>query len=113
MSSFVSPQSLQYAGMSAGIWVITQYGLSLALGTDLSLMDVLTDSAIMGASAVGSDYVQTAFLGMRNPTPLSSAVGAGAMYTAIQAVRGDSGYLDNFLLASANDYVTQMVSPAN
>lgn len=102
--------SLKYAGMSAGIWAVTAYGLALVTGTDISLADVATDAAIMGASAWGSDFIQNSAAMVI--TPMSSAAGAGLMYAAIQAAyRGDDSYVVNFAAAAANDWVTQTVVP--
>lgn len=113
MSSLVSPASLKYAGMSAGVWFATAYGLNLVLGGEASVTEIAIDAGLMGASCLASDLVQGQVLGSA-PTPVTSAVGTGLMYAALQAAyRGSDGYVTNFALAGANDYLTQMVAPAN
>jgi len=105
----MDPVILNRGVMSAGLWVATTYGISLALGGDFTLMDAAVDGAIMGASAIGSDYAHQ-WIGM-TPTTMTSAVGAGVMYTAIQAAyRGSEDYATNFGMAALNDVATEVWS---
>jgi len=114
--SAVSSQSVNRALMSAGLWFGVAYGLGMATGADLGLLDTAVDSAIMGASALGSDVFHS-YIGMV-PTAYSSAGVSGAMYAGIQrAYRGDSNYLINVAFAGGNDllvewWATRMGSPA-
>jgi len=105
----MDPASINRGIMSAGLWVATIYGISLATGGDFTLMDSAVDGAIMGASAVGSDLAHS-WIGM-TPTTMTSALGAGAMYTGIQAFyNGSTDYAVNFGMAAANDVAVELWS---
>ena len=82
----MDPVILNRGIMSAGLWVATIYGISLATGGDFTLMDSAVDGAIMGASAIGSDLAH-GWVGM-TPTTMTSALGAGVMYTGINSTPG-------------------------
>lgn len=100
--------SVNRAIMSGGIWVAMVYGLSAVQGINLSMMDVVVDAAIMGASAYSSDLAYS-YAGM-SPSVWQSAAGAGAAYTGIQYLyRGDSNFLVNFGMAAVNDYAVEVV----
>lgn len=101
-------QSVNRAVMSAGLWGATVLVIGMATGADIPMLDLAVDSGIMGASALGSDWVHG--LWGWTPTPMTSAVGAGALYTGIQAAyRGDDSYLTNFALAAGNDWMVEVV----
>ena len=102
----VSSQSLNRAAMSAGLWFAVAYGLGLATGADLGLIDTAVDSAIMGTSALSSDLIH-GYIGMV-PTVYTSAGVTGALYAGIQrANRGDSNYLINAAAAGGNDFLVE------
>ena len=102
----VSSQSLNRAAMSAGLWFAVAYGLGLATGADLGLIDTAVDSAIMGTSALSSDLIH-GYIGMV-PTVYTSAGVTGALYAGIQrAYRGDSNYLINAAAAGGNDFLVE------
>lgn len=93
--------------MSSGIWFVTAYGLGMALGADLPIMDTAIDAAIMGGSAFASDTAHSMLKWV--PSPMTSAVLTGTMYAAAQkAYRGDSNYLVNVGAGAANDYVVEI-----
>ena len=106
MASPVLAQATNKALMSGALWLATTSVIALATGSDLNLMDNAVDAAIMGGASVASDYA-IASAGVV-PSAMSSAVGAGLMYTAIQRFyRGSDGYLVNFAMAAANDVGTE------
>ena len=99
------------AAMSAGVWFATAYGLGTALGIPISINDYAIDSAIMGSSALASDFTH-GVLGWA-PTGMTSMVGSGVYYAAIQkAYRGDNSYGQNFAMAAANDWLVDTVAYA-
>jgi hypothetical protein len=103
--------SLSRAIMSGGLWMGVIYGVSLATGNSVDLMNTALDAGIMSASAVGSDVLHS--LIQRENTNISSAVVTGLYYAGIQrVVRGDTNYLVNAGFAGANDLAVSMWSDA-
>ena len=93
--------------MSSGVWFATAYGLGIVLGADMPLMDTAVDAGIMGGCALASDVAH----GMLKwtPSPMTSAIGTGAMYAAVQkAYRNDSNYLVNVGAGALNDYALEI-----
>lgn len=103
--------SLNRAVMSGGLWMAVIYGVGLATGNPVDLMNTALDAGIMAGSAVGADIMHSV-IGMEE-TSISSAVVTGAYYAGIQRlVRGDTNYLVNAGIAGANDFAVSMWSSA-
>jgi hypothetical protein len=103
--------SVSRAIMSGGLWMAVAYGMTMALGTDASLTDIVLDGGMMSASAIGADMAH-GMLGW-NPTGTTSAVLTGAYFAGLQKlVRGDSNYMVNAGAAAVNDFLVEKVSQA-
>jgi hypothetical protein len=101
--------TISRATMSSALWFATAYGLSSLLGADIPLYAIVMDSAIMGGSALASDTLHNA-LG-KVPTPASSALSTGAIYSGVQyATKGDNSFVVNTLFAGANDMAVEVVA---
>jgi hypothetical protein len=98
--------SLNRALMSSGLWFGVTWAVSFAAGVDAPWVEIATDSAIMGASALASDTAHG--LVAVPSSALTSAVATGAIYSGIQRLyRGDQSYVTNFLCAAGNDYLVE------
>ena len=107
----MDPQSLNRAIMSSGLWFGVTWAIALATGVDAPLMEIGTDAALMGLSALASDAAHSAANIV--PSAMSSAIGAGAVYSAAQyAWRGDNSYVTNFAAAAGNDYLVEWMGVA-
>jgi len=94
------------ATTSAALWVAVSYGLGMVAGSNPSLSDCAVDGGIMGACAVGSDWLHS-MLDMEK-TGVTSAVVTGAYFAAAQKlVRGSDDYLMNAALAGGNDLAVE------
>lgn len=100
--------SINRAGMSAALWVIMMGGLAFAVGAEVNLMQAATDGAIVAGSALAADALH-GVSGMV-ATRTTSAVATGAIFTAVQAVRGDNSYIVNFCGAAGNDYAVDVLA---
>ena len=102
--------SLKYSAYSGALWGATVYALAFITGSEVSLGDAMTDSALMAASVYASDQAH-AMLGMKISS-VSSAAGSAAFFAGAQALwRGDENYLTNALAAAANDMAVGMIAP--
>ena len=99
-------QSMSRAVMSAGLWFAVSYGVNVAMGGNVSIVDCAVDGGIMGVCAIGSDIVHST-LGM-NPTGTTSAVATGALFAGAEKLyRNSDDYMVNGLLAGANDWAIE------
>jgi hypothetical protein len=99
--------SLSRAIASGAIWFGVSYGLSVATGANLQIMDTAVDAGIMAGSSIGADVVHSG-LGW-SPTGITSALATGGMYAGIQyAYRGDANFLVNGAAAAGNDMLVEM-----
>ena len=96
---------------AAGTWFAVSYGFSVLLGVNVSMGEVAESAAYMGASAVASDWLHSAW--HMYPTAITSALGTGVVFAAAQAVgKGSDAYVANVAAGATTDVVASFVTHA-